>query len=468
MSHIKIDKVDIIWSYIGNLLKLSINIILLPIIVRYLSEEDLGMWYVFASIGQIAILLDFGFAPALARNITYVWCGATKLQKENVIARKRVDTDWHYFKLVLLTCKIIYSILAVISLLVLLILGVPYILSLSNNDHYIISWILYSCGVFLNLLYSYYSSFLLGIGAIAEYNKASTISKFVQLVISYVLLIYGMGLMGIAFAYMLSGVIYRVLSQFYFYKYDNIRSHIINIHIENKYRKVYDLYRTIWYNASKDGIVMISNYLSTQANTLICSSVLGLASTGMYGLTMQIATVVTTISVIPFSTYHSEMQEKAVAGDKLASAFIYARSTIMFISVFLFLFFVVYLLLPIIPYLKPTIEINHQLFVAVIIYMLIYQVYHLAASYISTYNIIPYTKSFIITSVLSVIISYIVAKTTNCGIWSIVISPLVMTLAFNAWYWPFYSLRIVNIDKYEFLKIGIKETLFFCKNIIHK
>ncbi len=84
MASIIIDKKDVVWSYLGSFFRLAANIILLPFMLHFLSDDDLGMWYVFAGIAQFVVLLDFGFAPALSRNIAYVWCGAKELSREDI------------------------------------------------------------------------------------------------------------------------------------------------------------------------------------------------------------------------------------------------------------------------------------------------------------------------------------------------------------------------------------------------
>lgn len=64
---INLSKVDIIWSYVGTILSMSANVLMLPVIVYYLDSDMLGLWYVFASIGGIAVLFDFGFGVTFAR-----------------------------------------------------------------------------------------------------------------------------------------------------------------------------------------------------------------------------------------------------------------------------------------------------------------------------------------------------------------------------------------------------------------
>ena len=75
---------DIIASYLNIIVSLCSNILLLPILIYYLNANILGIWYVFVSIGGIVSLLDFGFNPAIARVVSYAWCGCTCLKKENI------------------------------------------------------------------------------------------------------------------------------------------------------------------------------------------------------------------------------------------------------------------------------------------------------------------------------------------------------------------------------------------------
>ena len=160
---IKLTKRDIIWSYIGTILSMGINFIMLPFLMYFLDGDMLGLWYVFASIGALATLFDFGFGVTFARNITYAWSGARSLKKEGVNFSENITPDFVLIKKVLLTCKIIYGIIAGTSILALLTVGTYYIMYISRDvegNSQIVAWIIYSVGIFLNLYYGYYASFL--------------------------------------------------------------------------------------------------------------------------------------------------------------------------------------------------------------------------------------------------------------------------------------------------------------------
>ena len=336
MATINIGKKDVIWSYLGTFFRVSTNILLLPVLVYFLTEEELGLWYVYASIAQFVILFDFGFTPTFARNISYIWSGASQIRKESVETISGSDTNWYEFKTILKTCSTIYVIIATIGLILLLSIGSYYLIRISSLN-YLYSWIIYCFAVFFNILYGYYTSFLSGIGAIAENHKAAILSKLIQLFFSVVLLLLGLGLLGVSIAYFLSGLSLRIISKYYFNKYEGIGEKIKNIEVKNIYRKCVRNVKIIWRNASRDGLVTISNFLTTQANTLICSSVTGLASTGSFGVSLQIATLICSVSSIPFSSFQTKMQSNAVQGNKSNNISIFTRAILMYVSVFVIL-----------------------------------------------------------------------------------------------------------------------------------
>lgn len=468
MSSIKINKKDIGWAYIGNFFRVAANIILLPLVLKFLSDDELGIWYVFGSISQIVVILDFGFAATLARNISYAWCGVDSLQKESISGNinRTKETNFEYLKLVLQTCKIIYSVIAIIALLFLLTGGLYYIYSLDSSC--IIAWLIYSIGVALNMKYCYYTSFLLGVGAIAENNKAAIACKVTQIVLSFVLLFLDYGLLGVSIAYLLSGIVIRICSKFYFNRYEDIGAKLRNVQTKVPWKDIKHTFKIIWHNASKDGLVTLANYLNTQANTLICSSVLGLATTGSYGLSVQLVSVVATVAGIPFSSALPKLQEKAVSNDKKGGLSLFSGTMVLFVVSYVLLIGVTITLIPVIKWLKPTLMIDVYMFFAIAVFAFMNQIYHYNASLISTFNILPYPKAFIISSIISVLLSYLLARFTSMGVWALIVSPIAVTVFYNLWKWPSYVLNIYETNLRFFCKKGCNEALIYCSSILKK
>ena len=467
MAHINIGKSDLLWSYLGTFFSVSTNIILLPIIIAYLTENEVGLWYVFASISQFVVLFDFGFAPSFSRNIAYIWCGAKSLKKESVVSINDDKTDWMEFYIILHSCKYLYLFISLLALLILLSIGSVYIIKISSTT-YVSAWIVYSVAVFLNLLYGYYTSFLRGIGAVAEKNKSSIISKLFQLILCWLLLEMKLGLLGVSVAYLFSGIALRFSSKVYFDKYENIGQRLSTIIVDSLLNKCIDRIKIIWHNSSREGLVTISNYINSQANTLICSYMIGLSATGSYGVSLQIATLVSSISSIPFAAFQSKMQEYAVSNNTESNEKLFSFSIISFVIAYVVLALGSLICIPFIHFIKPSFVIDVNLYLLISLQIFLWALYGLYCSFISSFNELPYTKTYIISSVITVLLSICLVKFSNMGIWALVASPIIVSF-YNIWKWPRYvKQHYLNISNYEILKLGTSMLVEKSQSFFHK
>ncbi|WP_297712634.1 O-unit flippase-like protein [Clostridium sp.] len=469
---IKTSKNDIIWSYLSIFVSLCSNIIVLPITIYYLDSETLGLWYVFLSLGGIVTLFDFGFNPTFSRNITYCWSGAEKLKKNGIFNSNKGNPNYFLLQKVMYACKKIYLIIALCALTLLLTLGSIYISYVSRNipgNEKIIAWILYSIAVFLNLYYGYFSSFLRGIGSVEKANKANVISKIFNIVIMFILLFLGYGILAVSLAYCLSGFIFRTISKKYFFNVEGIRNNIKNNKIKFKFVELKDIYDTIWPNAWREGIVAVSNYLSNQASTLICSAFLTLTEAGIYSISIQIISCIVTVSGALYTAYQPELQAAQVSKDlnKLKRL----MSTAMFIYLVLFLVGILSFIIigrPLLNIIKPNTIIDVKLIIVTGIYQFLLTQHTYYASYISNSNYIPYVKAFLISSITGTIFTVVLIKVFNFGIWGLIIAPLIVQLIYNNWNWPYRVLKSLNITPLQMLVIGYSETFSNIKKLINK
>ena len=338
--NISIKKRDVLWSYGSMALTMAVNLLLLPLYIYFFTPDMVGLWYVFISIGSIALLFDFGFSITFARNITYCWSGAQELKAKHVAFSESKEVNFSLLKAVLKACQSIYAILGGSALVLMYTLGMYYIGSLvgpnSRWEAYI-AWAAYGFGIFLNLYYSYYISFLRGVGAITLANKSIVYARLLQMVFTIVLLLLSFGIIGASIGYLIYGLGFKLFGHRYFYKYE---------HIGEKLRaatnlvatSTADIFRTIWYNAWRDGIVSISNYISTQATIIISSFYLSLAQTGMYSIAIQLTTAVAVVASTLYNTYQPAFQNAYITKDQPRLRELFSFSVTLFI-VMVYLFY---------------------------------------------------------------------------------------------------------------------------------
>lgn len=360
--NIGVNRKDVIWSYLSVITSFVASVITLPIIIYFLEGDILGLWYVFASLGSVTILFDFGFTVTFARNITYCWSGAKRLSKQGVSDDVSTETDFVMMRDILYTCKRIYLVIAGLAFLLLVTVGTFYILHISRGITgytHIIAWIVYAFAAFLNLYYNYFDSFLRGVGAVQKANQNRVFARIAQLVVMVVLLFLGVGILGLSIAYLVFGVVFRMLGKNAFYKYQGIGEKLKEVTEPVQNSVIKKTFQTIWFNAWRDGVVSLSSYLSGQATVILCSLYLSLTDTGIYSIGMQIANVVLMLSSTLYVTYQPSLQSNWIKRNIPEVKRIMTLIERVFILSFVAgVILVVTIGLPILRYIKPDVIIG--------------------------------------------------------------------------------------------------------------
>lgn len=455
---INIGKKDIIWGYLGTFMSMSANALLLPFILYFLDGDLLGLWYIFVSIGAIASLFDFGFSVTFARNITYCWSGARKLQKENVEFSNHTQVDFVMMRDVLTVCRRIYLVISMAAFSLMLFVGTPYIIYVSEGIRsydYLPAWLIYMMAVFLNLYYGYYASFLRGVGDIEDANKNMIISRMAQIIVTILLLFAGMGLLGASIGYLIYGGLFRGLGKYKFFHYQNIGRSLKNIPGRTDRAGCKELFSVVWHNAWRDGIVGLSDYFSNQVGTLICSLYLSLTDTGSYSLGMQIATAVSMIAASLYSTYQPVLQSAYINHDKnrmrsTMSLLIYCYFIVFFVGMIGTALFIE----PILKFIKSDNMVSISILLALYFYQFILRIRNCYASYFSCTNRLPYVRSFVVSSILCVGFSVLFMGPLHGGIWGLIFAQIISQMIFNVWYWPIQVHKELECSLWNLIKEG--------------
>ena len=183
-------KRDVIWNYAGTITSMASGFLLLPLLLAFLSPDELGLWYAFVAVSNLAQLFEFGFSPTFARNIVYCMSGARRLSKTGCdFSSVREGVDWHLLKTLFRASRAIYALIAAIVLALLVSVGTLYVSTitagLEGMGHWV-SWAIFCAAIFLNLYYLCYITFLRGVGDVAGENRAKTFAKLIQLGLSAV------------------------------------------------------------------------------------------------------------------------------------------------------------------------------------------------------------------------------------------------------------------------------------------
>lgn len=469
---ISINKRDLIWSYVGTIMSMGANLLMLPFLLYYLDDDMLGLWYIFASIGAIATLFDFGFAVTFARNITYCWSGARELKQENVSFVKNSEPDYALMKRVLATCKIIYGILSAAALVLLLSFGTAYISYVSreiDGPVPIIAWVIYATAAFLNLYYGYYASFLRGVGAVDQANKNTVYARGIQIILTVVLLAVGMGLIGACVAYLAYGTVFRLLGKHHFYQYQGIGDKLSQVTEKVSKQDLKDMFHIVWHNAWRDGAISVANYFCNQASTVICSMYLPLSQTGSYSLGVQIASAIAQIAGTMYNAYQPELQAAYVNGNKEKMRRMMSMIVMSFVYLFTFgtiAFTVVGL--PLLRIIKPDTIVSASVLLLLCLYQFMLKFRNCYTSYFSCTNRIIYVNGFITSAILCVLLSFLMIGPLKLEVWGLIAAQIISQVVYNVWYWPMLAHKEMHLAAIEMITVGSKEFKALIAGFLHK
>lgn len=463
---IKITRKDVLWSYFAQIFTVASGLITLPLILKLLSAEEIGMNYLMLSLGALVSLFDFGFTPQFSRNIAYVFTGAQALQKEGVIVTETSTINYRLLATMIHTAEFVYRRLAIVVVLVMLTLGTYYIYyvtkGFTNIDNSLSIWVLYSVGTFFNIYYSYYSSLLIGKGLIMESKKAMVYSRLVYILLAFLFLFSGFGLMGVVLANVIAPFVNRFISYRYFFTEE--LNEKISIYSISKKEKL-ELFEIVWHNAKKLGLVFLGAYAINKLSIFLAGLYLSLADVGSYGLMIQLFGLLSMVSGMFFNVFEPRFSSLRTKGESTALLKEFAFSMNIYYLTFISgAIGLVYLG----PYFLSMISANvtlPSLFIMSLFAVVLFLEGNHSnfATLIVTNNSVPFVTSALVAGFFIGLGDYISLKYTGYGILGLVAVQGLVQLAYANWKWPLFIFKEFKINIIDFFILGFNETLIRIK-----
>lgn len=459
---IKISKKDIFWSYLAQFFSLSSGVLVLPIVLKLLSPDEIGMNYLMLSVGSLVSLFDFGFGPQFGRNITYIFGGAKELQKEGFLKvdESRLEINYKLLATMIQTAKYVYRRLSLVVLLIMLSLGTIYIYIVTNGfgkvHNSLLIWIIYSISIYFNIYYTYYSSLLIGKGMINESKKAIIFSRIFNIILTIILLILGTGLLSIAIANLLAPFVERFISNHYFFSKE-INKEISKYNITKKDK--IELFNIVWYNARKLGLVFLGSYAITRFSIFLAGLYLSLTEIASYGLMLQLVGIIMSISSTLFSIYNPRFTELNVKGkiSELKAEFAFSMGVYYLLFIIGGFFLVVFVPDLLLFFDSKTELPRTSLLIIYLVVMLLEGNHSNFSTMIVIGNSVPFVLVSLITGGFIVIGSFITLQYTNYSLFGLVVVQGIVQLSYNNWKWPYVVLRNYNLNFYMFIVMAFKE-----------
>lgn len=453
-------KNDVIWGYIGVVINYCGSLLLIPFLTFFLPSDDLGLWYIFLAVSNLAQLFELGFNPAFSRNITYCLSGARSLSSKQRIVAFDEKVDWHLYRVLTIASRALYACISIVVLIGLIVVGTPYISFVTNGfskPSYVLAWIIFAGSIFLNLYYLYALSNLIGLGDVAGENRAKSFAGLMKLVVTILLLFAGFGLIAAAVGYLVQGISLRFAAIKCIRQHDDISEGIASDKSDVTLPEIRGVIRDIAPIAWRTGVEQISLFASSQGASLISSLNLSLADTARYSLGLQIANAIATVSYAFIRTYYPSYQSSYASGDIGRQREIVKRGLPMYWICEIILSIGVALIgLPVLSYARPSSVPPLGLFVFISVYVALLNHHSVFCNLILSTNRIPFLRSFVISSAAGVIFAALLSFEGVLGVYGLVLGQMIPQLVYNNWKWPLFVMKELNLSYFEMLGQGMR------------
>lgn len=434
-----IGKREIAWSYAGTAFMIGAGVLLLPFILHKMPQETVGIWNIFQTITFLVLLLDFGFRPSFARNISYIFSGVTSLQKEGVLhTAADAKVDYGLLKGTLTAMRRFYRWIALAVFALLATAGTAYfyyILQKYSGDRQdaFIAWLLLIAINCYNLYTFYYDALLTGKGYVKRNQQINMLGQAIYIGLAIGLIYAGLGLTAIVASQLVATIIRRVLTYRVFFT-PELKAHLR----EAEPNEPKEILSAITPNAIKIGLTQLGGFLVNKSAILIGSAFLTLEEVACYGITMQVMDILARCATVYYQSYMPKLAQCRVENDLVGLKRYYLQCTGSLWLVYLLggvaWIFLGDWALQLIGSQTPFVPIA-MLCVMLVISTLEHN-HSVSAGFIMADNKIPFFIPSLLSGAATVLLLWIFLSPLQMGIWGLILAPGLAQLAYQNWKWP--------------------------------
>ena len=434
-----IGKREIIWSYAGTAFMIGAGVILLPFILHKMPQETVGIWNIFQTITALVMLLDFGFRPTFARNISYIFSGVKTLQRDGVAhTTSEASVDYSLLKGTLLAMKRFYRWMALAVFALLATAGTAYfyyILQKYSGDRQdaLIAWILLIAINCYNLYTFYYEALLTGKGYVTRAQQINMLGQAVYLALAIGLIYAGFGLTAIVASQLISTVIRRILTYRVFFT-PELKANIESVEPQEPK----EILSAISPNAIKIGLTQLGGFMVNKSAILIGSAFLTLEQVACYGITIQVMDILARCATVFYQSYLPKLAQCRAENDINGLKRYYILCTGSLLAVYavggvawLFLGNWALDLIQSQTHFVPTAMLMVMLLISTLEHN-----HAVSAGFIMADNKIPFFIPSLVSGAATVLLLWIFLIPLQMGIWGLILAPGIAQLAYQNWKWP--------------------------------
>lgn len=441
-----IGKRDVLWSYAATAFTIGAGLLLLPFMLNRMSSETIGIWSLYQTVIMLVIMLDFGFRPTFARNVSYILSGVRQLKAEGIARDEDLSdhVDYALLKGALLAMRRFYRWLAMGVFAMLATIGTLYFRHVfadypGNQTDAWVSWVLLIAGCTWDLYTYYYDALLTGKGYIRQQQQITIIGQGLYVLLAIALIFMGGGLSAVVAARLVSTIVRRYMARKTFFTQPMLALLANNVAADTR-----QVMTSITPNAIKLGLVSLGGFVITRSATLLGGLLMPLETIASLGITMQVVDIIARCAQVYAQSYMPKVAQYRVEQNKPQLRHLYTLSTMALVGVFVAGGGAFVLLgnwaLDLIH--SQTHFLATPMLLAILGIQLLEQNHSLSALFIAADNTIPFFIPSLLSAAGTLILLFVfMFGFPQMGIWGLILAPGIAQLCYQNWKWPSVILR---------------------------
>ena len=444
----------VLWSWGVNALRFGSGLFLLPLLLHHLTREDLGYFYILQNLFAIVPLIDFGVAITVDRQVGYAMGGAQRLIAQGVASPSEESRAPNYSLVWKLmdTTRAYYRVLSIVLFFVMG--GVAAIIASSaagQTSSPRLAWL--ATGVALlslvfEIYWGWWNTFLCAMNRVQSSARIGFVGYGLRLAISCALLMMGAGVASVFVSGFLTSFLIRWAA-----RRECLR--ILPPRQEPKLSatEVWSLLKVLWPNSWRVGLQLLSGYLAVNVNGLICLHFFGLSTNAQYGLSLQIAAILQSMSSVWTSVKWPLISQLRARWDDSGLRQLLRPRVLLQSGTFLIgAAMAVAVGPPLVEWIRPDKELLPIGWFALLLVQAFFDMQVVFwTTFLATENRVPSLWPIAITNCAGVVLVVLFLHITRLQAESFVLAGLVAGGLFNYWYWPVAGARNLKTTWWRFV-----------------
>jgi O-antigen/teichoic acid export membrane protein len=433
----------LLWSWAFTGLRIGSALILLPVLLRHLSENDLGMHYIFVGLNTILPMVDAVFAFNIGRFIGYA-TGLAGQERDPADSRPGVvaDLDLTLGELVAATRRLHVG-LALLVGLGLATFGsamvAPGVAATTSTDRTWLAWSILVAGSMLEAYGGWFHVVLRGRDAVTVSARVRTVIYLGRIAVAVALLQAGAGLLAMPTAWLVAAVGQILLSRL------PTRRCLAGVPEPPGPAPLLRLLRLVYPSSWRVGLQMLTGYLCLNAIRYFVLRKLGLGANATFGLSVQVADLIHTVAATCVTVKWPAINQWLARGDWPPVRTVLRQRVTLASALFLLA------AVAAVTVGQPLLDragVGKTLLPPLALSLLLVQAFgEMQVStwtmFLASCNRFPFTRSMVLTHALAAGTAGTALFWFEGDLTAVVLAQLTAWSLFNHWYWPWHGGRLL-------------------------